>query len=863
MLANLLHGGFCGEIMPVNPKYAEISGIPAYKTISDLPKVPDLAIICTPAATVPGVISELGEAGCLAAIVISAGLNLTIMPSGETATEAMLNAARPFLLRVLGPNCVGVLVPGIGLNASFAHANALPGKLAFVSQSGALTTAVLDWANGKGVGFSHFVSLGDCADVDMGDMLDYLASDPATSAILLYVESLRGARKFMSAARAAARNKPVLVVKAGRAAAGAKAAASHTGALAGADAVYDAAIRRAGMLRVYTTEDLFDAAETLARAKPLQGERLAIMTNGGGAGVLAADALDLGGGVLAELGDATLARLDAALPATWSHGNPVDLIGDAPSERYVAALAALDADPDCDAILFLQAPTAIVPSQEIAEALLKPLQQATKPVFASWLGGEAVAGARQLSREAGIPTYDTPEQAVRAYLQLVDYRRNQTLLRETPAAAVSAIPPDRAAATRLITTAQAEGRSLLTEPEAKALLAAYGIPTTPTRIATTPADVAGASTALGLPVAVKILSHDISHKSDVGGVALDLATAEAARVAAEAMQARIAELRPDARLEGFTVQPMIRREGVELIVGASTDPVFGPVILFGQGGTAVEVIADRAIGLPPLNTVLARELVARTRVARLLAGYRDQPAADHAAIEGVLLAVSQLLCEQPAVLELDINPLLAGERGVMALDARVVIAAADKVQANRLAIRPYPVEQEQSLQWRGQPLLLRPIRPEDEPQHRAFFAALSADDLHARFFGVVRQPGHDQLARYTQIDYEREMAFIATRLDAAGQPETLGVARAICDPDNLAAEFAIVVRSELKGCGLGKLLLQKLVDYWRQRGTLALVGETLIENHGMVELARKLGFSTVPDARDGVVRLKLTLRESV
>ncbi|HEY9102204.1 bifunctional acetate--CoA ligase family protein/GNAT family N-acetyltransferase [Chitinimonas sp.] len=863
LLANLLHGGFCGEIMPVNPKYAEISGIPAYKTISDLPKVPDLAIICTPAATVPGVISELGEAGCLAAIVISAGLNLTIMPSGETATEAMLNAARPFLLRVLGPNCVGVLVPGIGLNASFAHANALPGKLAFVSQSGALTTAVLDWANGKGVGFSHFVSLGDCADVDMGDMLDYLASDPATSAILLYVESLRGARKFMSAARAAARNKPVLVVKAGRAAAGAKAAASHTGALAGADAVYDAAIRRAGMLRVYTTEDLFDAAETLARAKPLQGERLAIMTNGGGAGVLAADALDLGGGVLAELGDATLARLDAALPATWSHGNPVDLIGDAPSERYVAALAALDADPDCDAILFLQAPTAIVPSQEIAEALLKPLQQATKPVFASWLGGEAVAGARQLSREAGIPTYDTPEQAVRAYLQLVDYRRNQTLLRETPAAAVSAIPPDRAAATRLITTAQAEGRSLLTEPEAKALLAAYGIPTTPTRIATTPADVAGASTALGLPVAVKILSHDISHKSDVGGVALDLATAEAARVAAEAMQARIAELRPDARLEGFTVQPMIRREGVELIVGASTDPVFGPVILFGQGGTAVEVIADRAIGLPPLNTVLARELVARTRVARLLAGYRDQPAADHAAIEGVLLAVSQLLCEQPAVLELDINPLLAGERGVMALDARVVIAAADKVQANRLAIRPYPVEQEQSLQWRGQPLLLRPIRPEDEPQHRAFFAALSADDLHARFFGVVRQPGHDQLARYTQIDYEREMAFIATRLDAAGQPETLGVARAICDPDNLAAEFAIVVRSELKGCGLGKLLLQKLVDYWRQRGTLALVGETLIENHGMVELARKLGFSTVPDARDGVVRLKLTLRESV
>lgn len=860
VLANLLHGGFKGSILPVNPKYRELAGQACYPDVASLPEVPDLAVICTPAATVPGLIDELGSKGCRAAVVLSAGLAQASLPSGETAADAMLKAARPHLLRILGPNCVGLLVPGIGLNASFAHANALPGKLAFVSQSGALTTAVLDWANGKGVGFSHFVSLGDCADVDVGDMLDYLASDPATSAILLYVESLRGARKFMSAARAASRNKPVLVVKAGRAAAGAKAAASHTGALAGADAVYDAAIRRAGMLRVYTTEDLFDAAETLARARPLHGERLAIMTNGGGAGVLAADALDLGGGTLAELGSATLAKLDAALPATWSHGNPVDLIGDAPGERYVAALAALDADPDCDAILFLQAPTAIVPSQEIAETLLQPLQQATKPIFASWLGGEAVAGARRLSREAGIPSYDTPEQAVRAYLQLVDFRRNQTLLRETPAAASSAITPDRGAAARLIATAQAEGRSLLTEPEAKALLAAYGIPTTPARIATTPAEVAQTSTALGLPVAVKILSHDISHKSDVGGVALDLATAEAARTAAEAMLKRIAQLKPDARLEGFTVQPMIRREGIELIVGASTDPVFGPVILFGQGGTAVEVIADRAIGLPPLNTVLARELVARTRVARLLAGYRDQPAADHAAIEGVLLAVSQLLCEQPAVLELDINPLLASEHGVMALDARVVIAAPDKVQTNRLAIRPYPIEQEQALQWRGQALLLRPIRPEDEATHRLFFSALSADDLHARFFGVVRQPGHDQLARYTQIDYEREMAFIATRLDDAGQPETLGVARAICDPDNLEAEFAIVVRSDLKGGGLGKLLLQKLVDYWRQRGTQALVGETLIENHGMVELARKLGFSTAPDARDGVVRLRLALR---
>ncbi|GAB3254122.1 bifunctional acetate--CoA ligase family protein/GNAT family N-acetyltransferase [Chitinimonas naiadis] len=859
VLGNLLHGGFSGEVMPVNPKYKELMGIPAYPTIESLPKVPELAVICTPALTVPGLITELGEAGCRAAIVLSAGLNQATLPSGERAMDAMLNAAKPYLLRILGPNCVGLLVPGIGLNASFAHANAQTGQLAFVSQSGALTTAVLDWANAQGIGFSHFISLGDSADVDFGDVLDYLASDPKTGAILLYIESIRGARKFMSAARAAARNKPVLVVKSGRAAAGAKAAASHTGALAGADAVYDAAIRRAGMLRVYTTEDLFDAAETLARSRPLTGEQLVIMTNGGGAGVLAADAVGLGDGILANLGETTLQRLNQALPDTWSHGNPVDIIGDAPVERYLATMDALQDEPACDAILFIQAPTAIVPSQEIAEALIQPLKASKKPVFTCWLGGEAVAGARQLCREAGIPTYDTPEQAARAYLQLVNYRHNQELLLETPPAATGEFTPDRSAARKLIAAAQAEGRTLLNEPEAKALLAAYGIPTTPTRIATTPAEVASMSQELGLPVAIKILSPDINHKSDVGGVALDLLTAEAAQAAAEGMLARIGKLQPTARLTGFTVQPMIRRQGFELIIGASTDPAFGPVILFGQGGTAVEVIGDRAIGLPPLNRVLARELISRTRIARLLAGYRDQKPADHAAIEAVLMAVSQLLCELPEIAELDINPLLADANGVMALDARIVVVPASGSHTSRLAIRPYPQDQEQWLDWQGRRLQLRPIRPEDEPEHRVFFAALKPDDIHARFFGVLAQPAHSQLARFTQIDYEREMAFIATSQDQDGKPLTLGVARAISDPDNLEAEFAIVVRSDMKGLGLGRLLLQKLINYWRQRGIGALVGETLIDNHGMVELARHLGFSTQEDAADGVVRLRLPL----
>lgn len=845
LMRNLREGGFQGPVWPVNPHRAAVAGLPAWPEVAALPEAPDLALICTPARTVPGLIEQLGRKGTRAAIVISAGLREPLGDgSARSIEQAMLDAARPHLLRILGPNCVGLLVPGAHLNASFAHASAAPGPLAFISQSGALTTALLDWARERGIGFSHYISLGEGADVDVADLLDYLGSDPGTRAILMYLESVRGSRKFMSAARAAARNKPVLVVKAGRAPAGAKAASSHTGALAGADIVVDAAIRRAGMLRVDTLDQLFDAAETLARARPLHGERLAIVTNGGGAGVLAADALSLGGGVLAELSPGTLEALDAALPATWSRSNPVDLIGDAPVERYTAALQVLMQAPEVDAVLFMHAPTAVVPSAEIARAC-QPLlaRPGTRTVLTNWLGGPAVAQARALSTQAGLPGYDTPERAVAAFMQLVEYRRNQDSLLETPPSRPAALAPDLAAARQVIDEVLASGRQWLDEPESKRLLAAYGLPVADTRVAQDVSAAVAAANAIGYPVVIKILSPQISHKSDVGGVALDLDGPDTVREAATQMLARVRRLRPDAQVSGFTVQAMVRRPRAhELIVGLSTDPVFGPTLLFGQGGTAVEVMGDRAVALPPLNVALARQLIARTRVSRLLAGYRDRAAVDHDALHDALLKVSQMACDLPQVEELDINPLLADERGVIALDARVKVRRTDAAPGAHLAIRPYPVELESHARIADLDVLLRPIRPEDEPLLREFYTGADPEDMRLRFFTSRREVPHSELARYSQIDYDRDMTFIAlaTPADAPG-PLLLGEVRAVCDPDNHAAEFAIQTRSGWQGRGVGQLLLGRMIAYLRDRGTAVMVGECLPGNEGMQKLAMRMG----------------------
>jgi len=862
VLRNVKGGGFKGPIWPVNRRHDSVDGERAWHHIESLPATPDLALICTPAPTVPGLVEELGRKGVRAAIVLSAGLKQVPVPGGSSLEQQMLAAARPYLLRILGPNCIGLLVPGAGLNASFAPGNALPGQLAFVTQSGALATAMLDWANGRGIGFSHFVSLGDSADVDFGDVLDYLACDPGTRAILMYAESVKAARKFMSAARAAARNKPVIVVKSGRGPDGARAAASHTGALAGSDLVFDAAVRRAGMLRVDTLEELFDAAETLAHARALVGERLAILTNGGGAGVLAADALTLGGGQLARLGPATLEALDRCLPATWSHGNPVDIIGDAPAQRYRDALQVLLAAPEVDAVLFVHAPTALVPAADIAGACLPLLEHSGKPVLSCWLGGPAVAAARSSYARAGIPSFSTPERAADAWLQLVMHARNQRALQETPAALLDNFIPAWSTAKSVIDEAASAGHEWLDEVQGKQLLAAYGIPTVPTQRARDVEEAVSIAAHIGYPVALKIVSPQIVHKSDVGGVELNLATADDVRTAAVRMRQRVARLQPDAHVQGFAVQAMVHRPGArELIIGVSADPVFGPVMLCGLGGVEVELQKKHAIALPPLNANLALDLLARSGVAPMLAPWRSRPAANQPAVIDTLLKVSQLACDFAAVAELDINPLLVDAQGAIALDARVRLHRPGQAIAP-LAIRPYPQHLEETLTIATSQLLVRPIRPEDGDRLHAFYEKANAADMRLRFFMSRREVPHSELARFSQIDYDREMAFIALApADSEGRQVMVGEVRAVCDPDNREAEFAIQVASAWQGKGVGRFLIAKLLRYLRERGTAEVAGQCLPENGRMIELARRAGFEVESGA--DTVSMRLVLQDGI
>jgi acetyltransferase len=676
----------------------------------------------------------------------------------------------------------------------------------------------------------------------------------------MYIESVKAARKFMSAARAAARNKPVLLVKAGRAPEGAKAAASHTGALAGSDAVFDAAARRAGMLRVDTLEALFDAAQTLAHARPWRGDALALLTNGGGAGVLAADALSLAGGTLAVLRPETLRALDGCLPATWSHGNPVDIIGDAPVQRYADALKVLLAAQEVDSLLFMHAPTAIVAADDIAAACLPLLAATPKPAFTCWLGGPAVVPARVACAAAGIAGYTTPERAAAAWMQVVNYARNQRMLQQIPPAALPELCPDRAAARTLHDEAHSAGREWLGDAASQALLQAYGIPAVATMRVVDADAAVDAADAIGYPVALKIVSPQVIHKSDVGGVALGLACAEDVRGAATAMQQRVRDKLPHAMLAGFTVQAMAQRRGAhELIVGLSTDPVFGPVLLLGEGGTQVEIRKNHAVTLPPLNGSLAADLLDRSGLLPLLAGYRGRPPADMDALQQVLLKVSQLACDLPWLAELDINPLLVDEHGVLAVDSRVRLHPAAEARTDRLAIRPYPADLEEYVQVAGSGMLLRPIRPDDGHRLMDFYAAASPEDMRLRFFMARREVPRSELARYSQIDYDREMTFIALApADETGSHAMAGVVRAVCDPDNLQAEFDIQVAARWQRQGLGRLLLDKMVHYLRQRGTAEVVGRCMAENTGMSTLAQQAGFAVRPDP-DGV-GLRLPLR---
>ncbi|MFN3515167.1 MAG: GNAT family N-acetyltransferase [Phenylobacterium sp.] len=832
---NLLESGFAGPVLPVTLRAKAIRSAIAYASVGDLPLVPDLAVIATPAPTVPGLIAELGAKGCRAAVVITAGVNGPLR-------QAMLDAARPHLLRVMGPNCLGFISPPQGINASFAHLTPAPGGLALVSQSGAVAAAAIDWAQARGIGFSHILSIGDAADVDFGDLLDYLALDAQTHGILLYVESLTDARKFLTAGRIAARTKPVVVVKAGRGASGAKAAFSHTGALAGSDLAYDAAFRRAGMLRVGELRELFDAASALAAGLRVGGDRLAVLTNGGGAGVMAADALEARGGRLAELSPATLEALDAMSPANWSRGNPVDILGDARAHLYARSLEVLLGDAAADAILVMNCPTAVVDSTEAADAVVETLKahRYHRPVLAAWLGQSAVAEGRRRLAAAGAPAYETPDEAVRAFMHLVDHRRNQAALMRTPAAEPDA--PDRAAARAVVAQAQASGRRVLTDPEARALLRAYGVPTVESLEVETPEAAAEAARRFGRAVALKILSQDISHKSDVGGVALGLTDPESVAAEAQAMLDRVRAARPEARIQGFVVQPMIRRpHAQELLAGVAQDPTFGPLVAFGAGGIGVEVTPDRVVGLPPLDEVLAKDMVGRTRVSRLLAGYRDRAPANLDAVAAVLIALARLAVDTPEIAELDINPLLADVDGVLALDARISLRPEGEPPA-RTAIIPYPEGLSRVLEVGGEPLTLRPVRPQDGPLLAEMVEKSAPEDVRLRFRSGFRTLPPGWAERLSQIDYDREMALVAE--DPGGA--VVGVSRLACDPEGESGEFALMVRSDHQERGLGRVLLGAILDHAEARGLGSVWGDVARENKRMLEMARSFGFERRP-----------------
>jgi acetyltransferase len=856
---NLQNSGFQGRLFAVNPSHAKLGDAVVYRNVAALPEAPDLAVIVTPAATVPGIVEELAAKGAKGAVIISAGFSGA---EGQALKQRMLDSARPGVLRLLGPNCLGLIVPGIGVNAAFAHLMPKSGGLAFLSQSGAILTSVIDWAQPRGIGFSHLVSMGELIDVDFGDMLDYLADDPQTTAILMYMEAVTNARKFMSAARRAARMKPVIVIKAGRHSEAAKAVASHTGALAGADAVYDAAFRRAGMLRVYQLDELFTAAQTLALSRMPAGGRLAILTNGGGMGILATDTLIDQGGELAELEPATLKKLDGVLPVTWSHGNPVDIIGDAPPERFAAAIEILRQDHNVDALLVLNCPTAIADPVAAADTVIAALAGSRHCAMTSWIGEATAAMARQHFEAAGIPTYETPETAVQAFGHVLQFRRNRELLMEIPPSMPTsfrvALEPVRA----IVDQALTEGREMLTGPEALEILGAYLIPTTRAAIAKTPDEAKAIAALMTGPAAVKILSPDITHKSDIGGVSLGLVGAEAVGQAAEAIIARARKLRPEARIVGVTVEPMIRhRDAIELILGMIDDPQFGPVLLFGHGGVAVERLADSALALPPLNLKLAQDLMARTRVYRLLTGYRNQPKADLDAIAITLVKLSQLIVDIPEIVELDINPLLADPSGVVALDARMRIRPAVLKGAARLAIRPYPRRLEDTVTDEdGKSFMIRPILPEDEPEIQALIGRLSPGAIRLRFFAPLKMLSHMDAARLTQIDYDREMALVLTDPGPAGKMPIYAVVRLICDPNNERGEYAVVVQDNLTGHGLGTLLMKRIIEYAKARGIREIVGHVLSENQTMLKLCGQLGFSIErqeDDMSSVLVRLRL------
>ena len=836
LLRNLVDGGFPGTVLPVNPKYQTIRGQTCVGSVSALETGVDLAIIATPIDNVVDIVNECVEKKVGGAIIISAG-GKEVGEEGREIEEKIRRIAFGSGLRIVGPNCMGIIRPGADLNASFASEMPVAGNLAFVSQSGAICTAILDMALKERIGFSHFVSIGSMLDVDFGDMIDYLGNDSSAKSILLYIESLTNFRKFMSAARSVSRIKPIIVLKSGRSPAGARAAASHTGAMAGEDAVYDAAFKRAGIVRVDTIEELFDCAELMAKQPRPRGPRLAILTNGGGPGVMATDTLARYGQEPAPLDDQTLKAFDAFLPDFWSRGNPIDILGDASAERFGRALEVCYNSQNLDGVLVILAPQALTDPLAVAETLASAMKARRYPMVACWMGGKIIRRAVEFLNEAGIPTYDTPERAVKAFLYMVEYARNLEMLLEVPPKMAGHMVFDQEKARHLLSGAPAQ--EFMSESDSKEMLMAYGLPVIKTEIAESEAQASRIGREVGYPLVMKVHSADITHKTDAGGIRLDLRCDADVCEAYRQIISSARQYKPDARIEGVTIQPYFSSPDYEILMGAKRDPNFGPVILFGMGGIYTEVLKDRALGLPPMNRLLARRLMQETKAYSLLQGYRNRPAADMQTLEEMIIRLSQLLIDFPDIAELDMNPVLIKGGKPVAVDARILVSPLAVPSSLHLVIGPYPEDDESHMvSVDGHRIFVRPVKPEDAPLFTAFFKTLSPTTIYYRFFGALKELNPQMLARFTQIDYDREIALVA--IDEEAQTDNiLGVARIIGDADGKTGEFAVLVGDAWQGKGIGGNLLEKCLSIAEKQGFESVQGIVLHENRNMLALGKE------------------------
>lgn len=864
LFKNLIDSGYVGSLYPVNPKSKEVLGIPAFENIAAVPGPVDLAVIILPAKFVPGVVEECGKAGIGGLLIISAGFQ-EAGESGQAMVKEILATSRKYGMRLVGPNCLGIINPKLGMNATFAKRMALPGNIAFISQSGALCSSILDWANEQNVGFSHFVSIGSMVDIGFGELIDYFGRNQETSCILIYMESLTHARQFMSAARAFARSKPIIILKSGKSADGTKAAMSHTGTLAGNDAAFDAAFRRAGCVRVERISQLFDCAQALSMQPRPKGNCLALVTNAGGPGVLATDYLTTRGGVLAQLSEESIAKLNEVLPAHWSHGNPVDVLGDASPEQYRKAVEICTADPGVDGVLTILTAQTVTDPEGTAEALVAAGAKTKKPLIASWMGERDVWAARGILEQGKIPNYRYPESGVDVFLQMWQHASNLELLYETPPAAPRRFSPNRDAAWHIMRTALAEGRHYLLENEAKALLACYEISVGGNYVATSAKEAGQFAEQIGFPVVMKIVSPDALHKTDVGGVKLNITSKAAAEKAYEAIISSVKKHKPDADIKGILVEKM-QKKRYELLLGAMRDPIFGPLIVFGQGGVAVEVIKDTSFGLPPFNLALAKRAIERTRIYQQLKGFRGIPGVDLDDLAFTVQKFAYILMDFPEVREMDINPYLVDETGGIVVDARILLDDYQprvKGQPYRhLVISPYPEKYVKKIHLRDQrTALLEPMRPEDEPMLKDMFNYLSDESLYFRFFGYIPKVTHDFLSRLAHIDYDREMA-IAAKVEQDGQQHIAAVVRIIADAWGENAEFAIIVADPWQNQGLGSVMMDYMLEIARDQGIKTIRASVLRNNSHMIKMFQHRGFELeVEDS--GVFSAKLDLENAL